>query len=129
MRKIVLLRGALGLAAIIAVPALLALGAARLAGVGGSKKQAPLARLDFAPEVAISRLPGPQSEAAVAVDPSDGRVLLAGSNDVRARRMAVYNSTDGGLRWQTAHLPLPTGAHVCATSDPSVAIDGRGNQY
>jgi hypothetical protein len=123
-------RGILVVTGVIAVPLLIALGAARIADVGGGKKEkTPLARLQFEREVAISRLPGPQSEVAVTVDPTDNRVLLAGSNDIRARRMAVYSSTDGGRRWQIAHLPLPVGGHVCATSDPSVAIDGRGVQY
>jgi hypothetical protein len=80
-------------------------------------------------EVDISQLRGAQSEGSIAIDPTNGRILLAGSNDVRARFMAVYASTDGGVHWSRAHLPPPPATAVCAMTDPSVAIDGHHRQY
>ena len=60
-------------------------------------------------EVNVSRLRGPQSESAIAIDPRNPHVVLAGSNDIRARRMAVYSSIDGGRHWSSGHLPVPPG--------------------
>jgi hypothetical protein len=54
---------------------------------------------------------------------------LAGSNDVHARSMAVFASTDGGLHWSGAHLPPPPATPLCAMTDPSVAIDVHHRQY
>src|SRR5438874_2183859 len=82
-------------------------------------------------DVPVSRAPGPQSEVAVAVAPNDPRVLLAGSNDTASDTMRVYSSTDGGASWSSASgPPLPGGLlAACDSTDPAVAIDGRGRQY
>jgi hypothetical protein len=95
---------------------------------GGSSKKAPQT-IVAAREVAVSRLPGAQSETAVTVDPRRGAVLLAGSNDVKTGRMAVYSSTDEGVHWTRGQLPSPSGVRLCEASDPAVAIDLRGRQY
>jgi len=82
------------------------------------------------PEVRVSNLPGPQNEATIAIDPSDDRILLGGSNSFSEGVMRVYASTDGGLTW-TADTPYPKPASTeesCA-ADPGVAIDLRGRQY
>ena len=120
-RRRIALAGTLVVAAIVALVLVLVLRG------GGSKN----VRLTIAstPDVAVSRLPGPQSEGAIAVDPRDGAVLLAGSNDVRTGRMAVYSSTDEGEHWTRGHLPSPPGVRLCEASDPAVAIDLRGRQY
>lgn len=83
-----------------------------------------------APEVNVSRLPGPQSEANVAVDPSNSQVLLAGSNSVREGTMRLYASSDGGSTWtaETAYLPPKSPLETCA-ADPWAGIDLSGRQY
>jgi hypothetical protein len=113
--------------AIVATPVLVFV-ATRLVWNGGAKKRQP-ATLVATRDVAVSRLRGPQSESAIAIDPRDGRILLAGSNDIRTVRMALYASTDGGRHWTHGHLPAPAGKDLCGMSGPAVAIDGRGRQY
>jgi hypothetical protein len=81
-------------------------------------------------EVAVSRLPGAQVEPAIAVDPRDGRILVAGSNSFREGSMRVYSSLDGGAHWSAGFVyrrPV-TFLQTCA-SDPGVAIDRAGRQY
>jgi hypothetical protein len=80
--------------------------------------------------VNVSRLPGPQTEPAIAIDPQNPRVLLAGSNSIAEGTMRIYSSRDGGSTWQTAttHEAPEKLLDNCA-SDPSVAIDTRGRQY
>lgn len=80
--------------------------------------------------VNVSRLPGPQTSAAIAVDPSNDRNLLAGSNSIEEGTMRIYASTDKGRTWrtETAHPP-PAKRLASCSSDPGVAIDGRGRQY
>jgi hypothetical protein len=119
-RRRVALAAALGVAAVVAVALVLLLR-------GGSAAPPPV--VTATREVDVSRLPGAQSETAIAADPRRGNVLLAGSNDIRALRMAVYSSTDGGRHWTRGHLPDPRGVKPCAESDPTVAIDLRGRQY
>jgi hypothetical protein len=77
-------------------------------------------------DVSVAR--GPQSETAVAVDPADDSRILAGSNDIRMRRMRVYTSANGGVRWTSTLLPFPNSA-VCAASDPGVAVGPGGAEY
>jgi hypothetical protein len=43
--------------------------------------------------------------------------------------MRVYESADGGRHWHSGLLPLPAPNHVCATSDPAVAVRFTGAQY
>jgi hypothetical protein len=81
-------------------------------------------------EVNVSRLPGLQSGAAIAIDPSQDNVLLAGSNSVAEGTVRIYSSTDAGRSWQTglAHV-RPANRRASCSSDPGVAIDLRGRQY
>lgn len=82
------------------------------------------------PEVNVSRLPGLQSGAAIAIDPSNDQILLAGSNSIEEGTMRIYSSTDGGATWQTATThPPPARKLASCASDPGVAIDARGRQY
>jgi hypothetical protein len=120
MRRRILLLATLAAAAAAAAGITLAV----RGGDGGTPERLVVTR-----ELRVSRLPGPQSEAAIALDPRRPDVLLAGSNDVRTRSMAVYSSTDGGRRWTRGHLPAPAGTRLCVSSDPALAIDLRGRQY
>ena len=82
------------------------------------------------PEVDVSRLPGPQSETAVAVEPGSSRILLAGSNSLGEGTMRAYSSADGGATWQSSTVfPAPAALADTCAADPGVAIDGTGRQY
>jgi hypothetical protein len=82
------------------------------------------------PEVNISRLPGPQSNATIAVHPTDGRILLAGSNSVLEGAPRVYASVDGGLTWRAALAHRkPSSPRASCSADPGVAIAPSGRQY
>jgi hypothetical protein len=82
------------------------------------------------PEVDVSRAPGAQDEPAIAVDPTDSRILVAGSNSFQEGSMRVYSSNDGGLSWTSSFLyPAPASFVKTCASDPVVAIDSRGRQY
>lgn len=80
--------------------------------------------------VNVSRLPEFQTGATIAIDPSDGNVLLAGSNSIEEGTMRIYSSTDAGQTWTTvkAHPPPAKFLGSCS-SDPGVAIDQKGGQY
>ncbi len=81
-------------------------------------------------EVDVSRLPGPQTNATIAIDPHDDRVLLAGSNSLLEGVERVYSSVDAGRTWRTAPLTERVGNVAAAcSSDPAVAIDRSGVQY
>ena len=78
----------------------------------------------------VSRLPELQTGATIAIDPTDGNNLLAGSNSIEEGTMRIYSSTDGGQTWSTARAhPPPAKRLASCSSDPGVAIDGRGRQY
>jgi hypothetical protein len=81
-------------------------------------------------EVSVSRLPATQNEPSLAIDPSDDRILLAGSNSAKEGTMRLYGSTDGGVTWatSTAYPPPSSLAKTCA-ADPWVGIDSEGRQY
>jgi hypothetical protein len=81
-------------------------------------------------QVDVSNLPGPQTNATIAVDPRNPDVLLAGSNSVLEGTQRVYGSADGGLTWQSAITVRPAeDAQSGCPSDPGVAIDLTGRQY
>jgi hypothetical protein len=83
-----------------------------------------------APEVDVSSLRGPQTNATIAVDPVNDQILLAGSNSLLEGTPRIYSSTDGGATWQTAvAFPPPRSVRTSCSSDPGVAIDRRGRQY
>jgi hypothetical protein len=95
------------------------------AGVAASAGAAPQAA-----EVPVSKLPGAQVEPAIAVDPRDSRILVAGSNSFREGSMRVYSSVDGGAHWTAGFVyPRPTTHRQTCASDPGVAIDRAGRQY
>ena len=120
-------RNLLLIGALVAIPVVVVLVAIRLSGLGGGDHSSVALRRVSA-DTNVSRARGPQSETAIAVDPRDGKTLVAGSNDIRGDRMRVFSSTDGGATWDSA--PLVRGrTPICVASDPSVAVDGNGRQY
>ena len=109
----------------------LGLGLALLAAGCGADDRAERAERAAVGEANVSRVPGRQREATITVHPTDGRVLLAGSNSRPGRAMRAYSSTDAGATWTSEEAPpLPAGAarDSCA-ADPAVGIDRAGRQY
>lgn len=81
-------------------------------------------------EVDVSNLPGPQTNATIAVDPTNPNVLLAGSNSVLLGTQEIYSSVDGGSTWQSSISIKPASdIEQACPSDPGVAIDLTGRQY
>jgi hypothetical protein len=82
------------------------------------------------PELDISNDPGVQSQVSIAVDPTNERVLLAGSGNWGLKTRA-YSSADGGSSWTASpDPPLPAGvSQTCAFGDSTVGIDRLGRQY
>ncbi len=108
--------------------ALIGCGVALLAPVGPRGGEGPgvaVANVD------VSNAKGAQSEVAVAIDPRDPNVLLAGSNSAIERTMRAYGSANGGASWTSAAAPpLPPGSpRGSASADPAVGIDGASRQY
>lgn len=84
------------------------------------------------PNVDVSNEIGPQSETSIAINPSNPKHIVAGSNEIFRLPMRGYFSSDGGATWTGVDLPLPppTQAHgVDFGSDPGVAWDTLGNVY
>jgi hypothetical protein len=94
-----------------------------LVAVGLGAASAGLAGAAGRGEVEVSKLPGAQNEPAIAIDPSNDRILLAGSNSFREGSMRVYSSLDGGSTW-TRSFPYRRPASFLSTcaSDPGVAM-------
>jgi hypothetical protein len=87
-------------------------------------------------QVNVSNVAGTQAEVAIAIDPADDEVLLAGSNSITSENPAafarVYSSTDGGATWSSEPGPFAApiaGKRRCNYGDPAVAIDGWSRQY
>jgi hypothetical protein len=73
--------------------------------------------------VDVSRSPGVQSQASIAVDPRDSRLLVVAANDDN-----VYVSRDGGRTWTHTKGP-DTAIGACPHRTPRVAIDAAGREY
>jgi hypothetical protein len=84
------------------------------------------------PNIDVSNEPGPQSETSIAINPTNPKEIVAGSNEIFRLPMRAYFSSDGGKTWGGVDLPLPppTQAHgIDFGSDPGVAWDTLGNVY
>jgi hypothetical protein len=112
----------------VAVIVLAIAGLLYVLGVGRHRSVPPQPRLRVSVAVDAARVRGPQSEAAVAVDPKRPATVVAGANDLRAYRMRVYESVDGGRSWASRLLPSPA-QPICGESDPAVAIADDGAAY
>jgi hypothetical protein len=76
----------------------------------------------------VSREVGIQTEAAVAVDPSNPQVLFGASNESLEPEIRVFTSTNGGRRWSSAAGPA-FDPNTCAWGDPAVAVGPDGREY
>ncbi len=82
--------------------------------------------------VDVSNECGPQSETFITLDPSQPKVLAAGSNDIFRLPMRGYFSTNGGTSWGGVDLPLPPPRGASGSvfaSDPTLAFDTQGNVF
>jgi hypothetical protein len=77
----------------------------------------------------VSQAAGPQVEAAIAIDPTNPDVLLAGSNSSEEPSTRFYSSTDGGATWHSDLGPMPPEGFEGGAGDPIVAIGPSGRQY
>ena len=82
------------------------------------------------PDIDVSNDSGVQSQVSIAVDPTNNRLLVAGSGNW-GRKTRAYSSTDGGSSWTaSSDPPLPDGvSQTCAFGDSTVGIDRLGRQY
>jgi hypothetical protein len=76
----------------------------------------------------VSRARGVQIEVAVAVSPSNPRVLLAASNDSLERTIRIYSSEDGAHTWSSRVGPN-LGPDDCARGEPAATIGRGGREY
>ena len=97
------------------------------------------------PEMDVSRLPGPQNEATITIDPSNDQILLAGSNSFSEGTMRAYGSTDGGAHFEPERnvvsfaivtiphcgsgIVIPAQRLTCLHANPIVAVDGSRGKY
>jgi hypothetical protein len=77
----------------------------------------------------VSPIVGAQTEASIAVDPANPRVLLIGANDDAQPLFHGYVSTDEGRRWISTLGPPIAGESSCTRGHPAVAIDDAGREY
>jgi hypothetical protein len=77
----------------------------------------------------VSPIVGAQTEASIAVDPANPRVLLIGTNDDTQPLLRSYESTDEGRHWASTLGPAIAGESSCTRGHPAVAIDHAGRQY
>ncbi len=81
-----------------------------------------------APDVNITRLGGNQSEAAIAIDPTDPDNVVEFSNRERGVGMILARSTDGGATWDVSPFARDDrfGKACC---DPTLSWDAYGNLF
>src|SRR2546423_10729696 len=76
----------------------------------------------------ISNQPGIQTEAAVAADPSNSKVLFGASNETLEPEIRIYTSRNGGRT--RAQSPGPQhNPKTCAWGDPSLTLARTRRQY
>jgi hypothetical protein len=95
------------------------------AAVGAARRTATVTPM---PNVNITRLGGNQSEAAIAIDPTDPSNVVEFSNRQRGAGMVLSSSTDGGLTWNVRSFARDDGFGK-ACCDPTLSWDGYGNLF
>jgi hypothetical protein len=90
------------------------------------------ASISYGTNVDVSNECGPQSETFITLNPSQPKMLAAGSNEIFRLPMRGYFSSNGGTSWGGVDLPLPPakGSNgIDFGSDPGLAFDTRGNVF
>jgi hypothetical protein len=81
-----------------------------------------------APNVNITRLGGNQSEAAIAIDPTNPNNVVEFSNRERGGGMILARSADGGLTWSVSNFARDDEkGNACC--DPTMSWDANGNLF
>lgn len=91
-----------------------------------------VAQPDFGTNIDASHECGSQSETSIAINPSNTRNVIAGSNEIQRLPMRAMSSTDGGATFTGVDLPLPpalTNNGFDFGSDPGIAFDSAGTAY
>lgn len=100
---------------------------------GAASGAAAASPVTVGPNVDVSSECGPQSETFITLNPSNAKVLTAGSNEIFRLPMRGYFSSDAGSSWGGVDLPLPpplSGTHDTRFgSDPSLAFDTQGSVF
>lgn len=88
----------------------------------------PAGAATVTPNVNVTRLGGNQSEAAIAIDPTDLNHVVEFSNRELGGGMILARSTDGGLTWSVSNFARNDqfGRACC---DPTLSWDGFGNLF
>lgn len=89
---------------------------------------APARAATVSPNVDITRLGGNQSEAAIAIDPTDPDHVVEFSNRERGAGMVLAVSQDGGLTWNVSSFARHD-AFGNACCDPTLSWDAFGNLF
>jgi hypothetical protein len=100
-----------------------------LASIGSQAAVASPARLaTVTPNVNVTKLGGNQSEAAIAIDPTDPNHVVEFSNREHGVGMVLAKSVDGGATWETSFFARDD-AFGRACCDPTLSWDGYGNLF
>ena len=106
----------------------ISLAAAGVALMGLQVVGATPARAATVPNVNITRLGGNQSEAAIAIDPTDPNHVVEFSNRERGAGMVLAVSDDGGATWTVSNFARnDTFGRACC--DPTLSWDRFGNLF
>jgi hypothetical protein len=103
-----------------------------LANNGSTEGGGATASVTFGSNVDVSNECGPQSETYITLNPSQPKMLAAGSNEIFRDPMRGYYSSNSGKSWGGVDLPLPPpiGTNgIRFGSDPTLAFDTRGNLF
>ncbi|MGZ5299802.1 MAG: hypothetical protein ACXWDU_09025, partial [Actinomycetota bacterium] len=89
---------------------------------------APARAATVTPNVNVTRLGGNQSEAAIAIDPTDPSHVVEFSNRERGAGMVLARSVDGGATWDASFFARDDrfGKACC---DPTLSWDAYGNLF
>src|SRR4051794_2720336 len=86
------------------------------------------ASLTVGPVENVSRLAGNQSEASIAINPTNPNNIVAVSNTFTGNGIRVYRTLDAGASWSTLLVgPGPLGTNPCCDSE--VVFDTFGNLF
>jgi hypothetical protein len=103
--------------------------AAMVAGVAGQVTRVDAALPSIGPNVNISRIPGNQSETAIAIDPGNPRRLFAVANQGFGSGLFAGVSGDAGASWRGRVIADGSDRLPAACCDPSVSWDAFGNLF